>query len=104
MLHRAVLSAIDACEHMDALSRVVRISTFFNKSVPCATAFNKWQKTMGFKPLTFIKICKTRWHAYLEAICRLIILQPKLEQWLQSPPDAALNTDVLTDSLLGEDA
>ncbi len=88
---------------MDALKKVVRISTFFNKSVPCATAFNKWQKENGFKPLTFIKICKTRWHAYLDAICRLIILQPRLVLWLRSPPDGALNTEVLADSILSEE-
>jgi hypothetical protein len=83
VMHRAVLGAIDTISGVNAVNKVVKMSTFFKQSVPRYTAFHAWQKTKFQSVLMCITVSRTRWHGYLDSMLRHITLQPRIKMWLK---------------------
>lgn len=75
VLHRAVLEAIDLTDGDSPVRKVIAMSAAFNKSIPRATAFTKWQsEEQKLTPLLPVTVSRTRWHGYLDSIIRHLMI------------------------------
>lgn len=102
VLHRAALEAIDLTDDDSPVRKVVSMAASFNKSIPRASAFTKWQvEDQKITPLLPVTVCRTRWHGYLDSVIRHIMIQDRILDWIDyvrlQPNNDHLNVEPLLD-------
>jgi hypothetical protein len=101
VFHRAVLESIDLCEAHDAIAKVIEMASAFNRSIPRASHFSKWQESKGIRPLLPITVCRTRWHGYLNSMVRHLIIQSRIEEWIMHVGTLPKNDSIDVEALQG---
>jgi hypothetical protein len=99
VFHRAVLECIDLCDTHDAIAKVIEMASAFNRSIPRASHFSKWQESQGLRPLLPITVCRTRWHGYLNSMVRHLQIQSRIEEWITHVSTLPRNDSIEVDAL-----